>query len=101
MLVMSPLPRFVRVAFWTLCACAYILAVWCTAVLLFDIHLLPFAPVIHDWPKEADFTSALCFLASVALVPFVVYLRRSRLCVWVGLGVWGFQVLWFFAFPVF
>ncbi len=94
-------PRLARVAFWTLCACAYTLAVWCTLVLAFDLRLLPFLPVYHSWPREADFTSTLCLIVSVALVPFAVYFRRLRLYVWAGLGVWGFQVLWFFAFPVF
>ena len=98
---MRPLPRFARTAFWTLCVCAYTLAVWCTLVLAFDLHFLSFAPVIHSWPKEADFTSFLSLLVSVALVPFVIYFRRSRLYVWAGLGIWSFQILWFFAFPVF
>ena len=93
--------RLARTAFWTLCACAYTMALWCTLVLVSDLRLLSFDPVIHDWLKEADFTSFLCLIASLAMGPFIVHFRRSRLYVCAGLGVWCFHLLWFFAFPVF
>jgi hypothetical protein len=92
--------RLARAAYWTLCICAYALALWCTAVLLFDVHLLPFETVIHTWSKEADFTFELSLIASVALTPLIYYFRQSKAYVRWGLGVWGFQLL-FFAFPVY
>ena len=102
MLVLSHMPRLARVTFWTLCISAYTLAIWCTLVLLFGWQFLPFTPpIVRGWPKEADFTSLLCLLVSLALIPFVVFFRRSSLCVWAGLGIWFFHILWFFAFPVF
>jgi hypothetical protein len=93
--------RLARAAFWTLCVCAYALALWCTLVLQFDMHLLPFNPVIHSWPKEADFTSELCVLTSLALIPFLIHFQYSRTCVIFGLGIWYFQLFWFFAYPVY
>lgn len=96
------MPRLARVTFWTLCACGYTLAVWCTLILIFGWQLLPFTPLVaRGWPKEAEFASLLCLLVSLALIPFVVIFRRSRLYTWVGLSIWFSQLLWFFAFPVF
>lgn len=95
--------RLARTAFWTLCVCAYVLAVWCTLVLLFGFQLLPFNRdyVVLSWPKEADFTQALCWVTTLAMLPFIIFFWRSPRYVCAGLGVLCFHILWFFAFAVF
>ena len=95
--------RVARTAFWTLCICAYTFAVWCTLVLLFGFQLLPFNHdyILVGWSKEADFTQAMCWIVSIALLPFVIYFQRSLRYVAAGLGVWCFHVLWFFVFAVY
>ena len=86
-------------SFGLLCVCAYTLAVWCTAVLLFDIHLLPFASG-HPQLAQGGRFHVRRFLSGVTLPRFgpgsSSVRRQSRLCVWAGLGVRSFHVLWSF-----
>ena len=74
--------RSARTAFWTLCVCAYFLAVWCVVTLLSGVHLLPFDndgyAVYGGWTKDALFTEGLCLIVSIALLPFMFFFWRSR-----------------------
>jgi hypothetical protein len=97
---LPPLINTARTAFWTLCVCAYSLGIWCTLALCFDLRLLHFefdlyAGAFGNWPKEAYFTSFMYEITSLAMIPFVIFLRRSRSIAVLGLGVWLFEVYWF------
>jgi hypothetical protein len=77
-------------------------------VLAFRVSLLPFTDTsfpglfwLSKSAKESDFTGYLCFIASLAMIPLIIYLPYSGRVRVLGLGVWGFWVLWFFAFPVY
>lgn len=88
--------RIARTAFWTLCICAYTLALWCVVALLTGIHWLPFDNagyiVFAGWTKDALFTYSLCFIVSVAMLPFMFFWRSRRIVLW-GLGIWCFHFL--------
>ena len=93
--------RLVRTAFWTLCVCAYSFGIWCTLALVFDLRLLHFEfdfynHAFGNWPKEAYFTSSVYEITSLAMIPFIICLRRSRPIIVLGLGVWLFEAIWFF-----
>ena len=89
--------RVARTAFWTLCVCAYTLALWCTLALLTGVHLLPFDnagyAVYGGWTKDALFTESVSLIASVALLPFAFFFWRSRRVLFWSSGIWCFHIL--------
>lgn len=101
LLIMPGLINLARTAFWTLCVCAYSFAIWCMLALVFDLRLLHFEfdfynHAFGNWPKESYFAADMYEITSLAMMPFIIYLRRSWLVIVFGLGVWLFEVFWFF-----
>ena len=97
-------PRLInvaRTAFWTLCVCAYSFGIWCTPALVFDLRLLHFEfdfynHAFANWPKESYFAAAMYEITSLAMIPFIICLWRSLPVVVFGLGVWFFEVFWYY-----